>query len=178
MEPLLLHDILRVAAARLPNRVAVSHEDRPLTFAQVEAQAEHLARVLAGRGVGRGDRVAWWADTSIEACGVYYGLAQLGAVFVPLNPRFRAEEARAVLDLADPRFVVTDDRHDGDVTISELLAERPPSVLDHPEVHETDADVIFYTSGTTGAAQGCGAVAPQQPAADHRHGRRPHRDRR
>jgi acyl-CoA synthetase (AMP-forming)/AMP-acid ligase II len=154
MEPLLLHEILRVAVARHPNRPAVSHEDRALTFAEVSGMVGHLARVLAGRGVRRGDRVAWWSDTAIEACGMYYGLASLGATFVPLNPRFTPDEARAVLDLADPRFVVTDDRHEGDVTVTELLAETPPVVLDDPEVHETDADVIFCTSGTTGTPKG------------------------
>jgi acyl-CoA synthetase (AMP-forming)/AMP-acid ligase II len=154
MEPLLLHDVIRVAAVRLPNRVAVSHGDRRYTFAEVEERSRHLAMVLAGRGVRRGDRVGWWADTSIEAGPFYYGLAQLGAVFVPLNPRFSADEAQAVLDLVDPRFVVTDDNHTGDVTIAELLAERPKGGVDLPEVHETDADVIFCTSGTTGTPKG------------------------
>jgi acyl-CoA synthetase (AMP-forming)/AMP-acid ligase II len=154
VEQLLLHDIVATTAGRVPGRVAVSYRDQQLTYAELDARAQHLGRVLAARGVRRGDRVAWWADLSIEAGPLYYGLARLGAVFVPLNPRFSDDEARAVLDLAEPALVVHDEGHRGDVAITELLAERAPEHVDWPEVHETDADVIFFTSGTTGQPKG------------------------
>jgi fatty-acyl-CoA synthase len=154
MDPLLLHDILRTTAGRVPHRVAVSYRGRTRTFGELAEQAEHIALVLAARGVRRGDRVAWWGETGIDTGALYYGAAQAGAVFVPLNPRFNSEEAGAVLDLADPALVVHDDSHTGDVTLDALLAERRPSVVDLPEVDEMDADVIFFTSGTTGAPKG------------------------
>ena len=154
MDQLLLHDILRTTAARTPQRVAVSYRGSALTFGELAARAEHLALVLAARGVRRGDRVAWWGDMRIDAGALYYGAAQAGAVFVPLNPRFSPDEARAVLDLADPAVVVTDGTHSGDVTLDALVAAPRPSVVELPEVDEMDADVIFFTSGTTGAPKG------------------------
>lgn len=154
MDQLLLHDILRTTAARTPQRVAVSYRGRELTFGEMAARAEHVALVLAARGVRRGDRVAWWGDTSIDAGALYYGSAQAGATFVPLNPRFNEDEARAVLDLADPALVVHDESHSGQVTLDALLAQRRPAVVDLPDVDEMDADVIFFTSGTTGAPKG------------------------
>ena len=154
MDQLLLHDILRTTAARTPSRVAASYRGEVVTFGELAERAEHLAVVLAGRGVRRGDRVAWWGDTSIDAGALYYGAAQAGATFVPLNPRSSAEEARAVLDLADPALVVHDGYHAGDVAIEALLHERRPSAVELPVVEETDADVIFFTSGTTGTPKG------------------------
>jgi acyl-CoA synthetase (AMP-forming)/AMP-acid ligase II len=126
-----------------------------MTYGEMLAEVEHVAAVLAARGVGHGDRVGWWADVHLHAGTLYYALAHLGAVFVPLNPRFNDDECRAVLDIAQPVLVVADEGHPGDVTIDQLRAERAPSVVDWPEVHETDADVIFFTSGTTGQPKGC-----------------------
>ena len=153
MDQLLLHDILLTTAARTPGKVAVSYRDEVRTFGELAARAEQVALVLAARGVGRGDRVAWWGEMGIDTGALYYGAARAGAVFVPLNPRFSADEAGAVLDLAEPAVVVHDDGHTGDVTLDALLAERRPAV-ELPVVDEMDADVIFFTSGTTGAPKG------------------------
>ena len=154
MDELLLHDILRTTARRSPNRTAVSYRDASLTYGELLEDVERLAAVLAGRGIRRGDRVAWWGDTNLHAGTLYYALAHLGAVFVPLNPRFRDEECRTVLDIVDPALVVCDESHAGEVTLTQLLEERPPSVVDTQEVRETDPDVIFFTSGTTGHPKG------------------------
>jgi len=155
MNELLLHDIVATTAGRVPRRPAVSYRGQVLTFGELDEHIRHLAMVLAGRGVTHGDRVAWWADVHLHAGTLYYALASLGAVFVPLNPRFSAAEATAVLDIATPNFIVTDQAHSGDVTIEALLGETPPSVVDVAPVHETDPEVIFFTSGTTGVPKGC-----------------------
>ncbi len=154
-DQLLLHDIVFTVAERTPNRVAVSQRGEQLTFGELADRIRHVAMVLAARGVRPGDRVAWWADTSIHAGAVYYGLACLGAVFVPMNPRFSAEEAQQILDLVEPVLVIHDENHSGDVEVTDLLAMPRPSTVDLPEVRETDADVIFCTSGTTGVPKGC-----------------------
>lgn len=154
MDELLVHDILRTTAARVPGRIAVSYRGTQLTYGEQLELVERLVGVLAGRSVGRGDRVAWWADTNLHAGTLYYALAHLGAIFVPLNPRFSDQECQAVLDIVEPSFVVCDEHHPGDVELSELLAQTPPSVVDLEPVHEHDPDVIFFTSGTTGQPKG------------------------
>ena len=90
MNELLLHDIVATTAGRVPRRPAVSYRGQVLTFGELDEHIRHLAMVLAGRGVTHGDRVAWWADVHLHAGTLYYALASLGAVFVPLNPRFSA----------------------------------------------------------------------------------------
>jgi len=155
MTELLLHDLLRATADRTPHRVAVSYRNGLLTYGDLIERIEHLTAVLAARGIDHGARVIWWGDTHLDAGTLYYALAHLGAVFVPLNPRFSDDEFRAVADIADPDLVVTDQHHLGDVTLEQLLAQRSPSIVDLPRVHEIDPDVIFFTSGTTGQPKGC-----------------------
>lgn len=155
MNQLLVGDIIGTAARRTPNRPAASLGDRVVTFQEVDAAADRLTSVLAGRGVRRGDRVAWWGDTTLDVIPLYFALAHLGAMFVPLNPRYSDSEADGVLAQADPRAVICDEDHRGEVTLTELLAEGPPSVVEVEPPQEDDGHVIFFTSGTTGQPKGC-----------------------
>ncbi len=151
---LLVGDVINSAAKRSPERTAISLGTRTMTFAEVDRAADHLAAVLARRGIGRGDRVAWWGETALGVVPLYFALAHLGAIYAPLNPRYSDEEAKPVLERADPALVVVDESHDGDVTLEALLAEPAPSVVDLPVPHEDDPHVIFFTSGTTGLPKG------------------------
>jgi fatty-acyl-CoA synthase len=153
-EQLLLADILFSSANRTPQRVAVSHRDRQVTFGEMAEQVSHLSDVLADRGVRRGDRVGWWGGVHVNASALYYALALLGAVFVPMNPGFNDEEAKAILDVAEPLFLVVDEEHSGDVVIESLLGEHSTGAARREPARETDPDVIFFTSGTTGAPKG------------------------
>ena len=151
---LLLGDVVRNAARRTPGRVAASLDGRLMTYAEADEATDHLTAVLARRGVTRGARVVWWGETTLDAIPLYFALAHLGAVLVPINPRYSPDEAAAVVDRTEPALVVTDDQHAGDAVLTDLLAERPPAVVDLPDVDEDDAHVIFFTSGTTGQPKG------------------------
>src|ERR1700730_13851229 len=145
---LLLGDVVRSAARRAPRRVAASLAGRTMTFGEAADSAERLAAVLLGRGVRRGARVVWWGDTTLDAIPLYFALAHLGAALVPINPRFSPVEAALVIDRADPALVVTDDQHPGDATITDLLAQRPPSAVAQQAVSEADPHVVVFTRGT------------------------------
>src|SRR5581483_9194413 len=107
-------------------------------YAEADEATDRLTAVLAARGVSRGARVVWWGETTLDAIPLYFALVHLGAV----------------LGRTDPALVVTDDHHAGDAVLTELLAERPPSVVDVPAIEEHDAHVVFFTSGTTGQPKG------------------------
>jgi fatty-acyl-CoA synthase len=153
-EPLLLADILFSSANRTPHRVAISYRDTQVTFTEMAQRVTHLSDVLADRGVRRGDRVGWWGGVNVNASTLYYASALLGAVFCPLNPGFTGAEARTILDVAGPVLLVTDEEHRGDVVIDGLLGERSSGTAPREPARETDPDVIFFTSGTTGAPKG------------------------
>jgi acyl-CoA synthetase (AMP-forming)/AMP-acid ligase II len=154
VQRLLVGEVIRSAAGRNPTQLAVAHDGRELTYAEVAGGAEHLAAVLGARGIGRGDRVAWWGANTVDAVPLYFATAHLGAVLVPLNPGFGEIEARPLLELADAAMVVSDESHPGDATVGELLAASPPAVVVDPGVDEEDPHIIFFTSGTTGAPKG------------------------
>jgi fatty-acyl-CoA synthase len=154
VQRLLVGEVIRSAAGRNPTQLAVAHDGRELSYAEVAAGAEHLAAVLGARGIGRGDRVAWWGANTVDAVALYFATAHIGAVLVPLNPGFGEVEAKPLLGLADAAIVVSDESHPGDATLGELLSASRPAVPGDWVVDEEDPHIIFFTSGTTGAPKG------------------------
>jgi acyl-CoA synthetase (AMP-forming)/AMP-acid ligase II len=150
VNPLLLHEAFFAAAARYPGRVAVSRGDESVTFDQLAVQTRQVARALAAKGVGRTDRLGWWGDTRLDLVPLFLACASLGVTFTPVNPRFTADEARAVLDVAEPVLLVVDEEHEGDVRLSDLNHSTVSGGLAAPGTRETDGHVMFFTSGTTG----------------------------
>jgi fatty-acyl-CoA synthase len=163
---LLVGDILRHAARTTPQEIAASLADETVTFAALDARSNQVARALASRGVRLGDRVAWWADTSLDAMPIFNAAARLGAAFMPVNARLGADEAAEVIEYASPTLLIADDLH------GSLAAGWSPAPLTHDELFAaadreaaTDAGkpsglteehthVVFFTSGSTGRSKG------------------------
>jgi fatty-acyl-CoA synthase len=147
-------DLVRAAAERTPAGVAATKTPRQLTFAELEESTEQLVRALAARRVAYGSRVVWWGDTTLDAIALWFAIARLGAVVVPMNPGSTTDEASALLDQADPALVVGDEGHAGDVSLAELLADPALTGVTLPEIDENDPHVIFFTSGSSGRPKG------------------------
>jgi fatty-acyl-CoA synthase len=147
-------DLVRATAARAPDGVAATKAPRHLTYGELEGSTGQLVRALAARQVGSGSRVVWWGSTTLDAIALWFAVARLGGVMVPMNPGSTSDEAGALLDLADPMLVVGDDAHAGDVTLAALLADPARSGITLPVIDENDPHVIFFTSGSSGRPKG------------------------
>src|SRR6478752_6898582 len=113
---LLVSGILENAARVAPDAIAATLDDRSLTFGEIDLEANRIANALAGGAagngaIGRGDRVLWWGDTSLEAIPVFAAMAKIGAVFAPLNARSSLDEVAAVAEYARPRLLLCGAEH-------------------------------------------------------------------
>ena len=79
---------------RFPNNEAVVSvaQQRRLTYAQLEAAVEPLARGLLGCGFGQGDRIGIWSTNNIEWLLLQLATARIGAILVNINPAYRSNE--------------------------------------------------------------------------------------
>jgi len=152
--PLLVSDILRTAAVRTPGRTAAWHNVRSMTFAEAWDRSNSVAQALLAEGIGPGDRVMWVAETGLDAIAVHFGTALIGAIFTPLNATAPQVEIERLISHADPAIVLGD-LASGRTTLDELLARRLASTHALPVVEEDAAQVMHYTSGTTGDPKGC-----------------------
>lgn len=172
---LTVDEILRRNAKIVPDRVAATMDGEILTYRDLDLLSDRTAVALAEAGIAFQDRVVTWSDNHLGLVPLFFGLAKLGAVFAPLNPRLNPDEAVKLLSLADPRLLVVDAAHweqgsalakaagiaclclDAEPA-SHSLAGRAGAAewrpVREPKLEETSLQVLFFTSGSTGAPKG------------------------
>jgi long-chain acyl-CoA synthetase len=147
---------------------------RDMTWRVFEEKANRLANLLIKRGIKKGDKVAILLMNCLEWLPIYFGILKTGAIAVPLNFRYTAEEIRYCLDISDstalifgPEFI---DRMETiidqipKVRILFYAGENRPLFAESYdrltancssedpgiEISDDDEAVIYFSSGTTG----------------------------
>ena len=108
--PRTLGSVLASAAQAWPEREALVISGRRMTYAGLWQETQQVARALHAAGIRRGDHVAVCMGNSIEWITFFCGAATLGAVTVPVNTRFKADELEYCLRQADVKLLFTVDR--------------------------------------------------------------------
>ncbi|HUF11723.1 MAG TPA: AMP-binding protein, partial [Longimicrobiales bacterium] len=104
---------LEAQAAANPDRTFLVYGERKLTYRQVDAQARAMAAALHELGIERGDRVALTLPNWPEFVVSVFAVAKLGAVAVPLNPRYTVPELKYMLRHSEAAAVVCAERFAG-----------------------------------------------------------------
>ena len=147
---------------------------REITWEQFWKRANRFANLLLSRGCHKGDKVAILMMNSIEWLPIYFGILKAGAVAVPLNYRYTADEIKYCLDKSDSTMVIFGPEFIGRM---EAISDRIPRVRNlfyvgedcpafadsydkmiayctsrQPDVTLTEDDdgAIYFSSGTTG----------------------------
>ncbi|MGH3982052.1 MAG: amino acid adenylation domain-containing protein, partial [Pseudonocardiaceae bacterium] len=167
-----LAELVAGTVARTPDAPAVISEGGVLSFAELDARANRLARLLIARGAGPERIVALVLPRSVVMVVAQLAVAKAGAAFLPVDPDYPVE--RIGFMLADARPVLV-------LTVAEVASELPALVQDSvlvlddpataaamaamPDGTLTDADqgsplavahpaYVIYTSGSTGRPKG------------------------
>jgi crotonobetaine/carnitine-CoA ligase len=162
--------LLDAAAKRDPDGVWLRHDDGSLTFAGAAASVAGVAGALSAAGVRRRDLVLMTARTTPPYLLCWLGLAALGAVTVPVNPRSAPAELAGIAGQVTPRAMITDAGlaplvagagvgalpELGVLDSDELVqaaAGDPAAELPDAGVRPDDLAVLIPTSGTTGRSK-------------------------
>jgi len=171
------------AMAEFGDREAIADAGVRWTFAELGSEIYRCAAAMIASGVQPGDRVAVWAPNSYRFVVAALGAVTAGAILVPLNTRFKGEEAAWILGKSRARLLVVENGFLGNDYVAMLagaagsdlggLAEivrldrefdefldrgsavAPGVVRERAEsVAEGDISDMFFTSGTTGRPKG------------------------
>ena len=162
--------LLAAQAARTPDAVAVVAADgRTLTYAELDATAERVARALAARGVGPGDLVAVACPRSPEMVTGILAALKAGAAYLPLDPGYPPARLAFILDDARPAVVLTvSGAADRLPWSASLLLDAPLDGLQDQALRPATASspaYVIYTSGSTGQPKG--AVLPHRAVVNY-----------
>jgi fatty-acyl-CoA synthase len=91
-----------------PDKIAIVHGERRLTYREFAAEATRVARALQASGVQPGDRVAYLAPNIPELLVAHFAVPLAGAVLVALNTRLSPEEVRFICDDSGAVLLVAD----------------------------------------------------------------------
>ncbi|GGC72379.1 amino acid adenylation domain-containing protein [Chelatococcus reniformis] len=156
-----VHGAFARQASETPFATAVIECSRQYSYADIEQLSNRLARYLAIKGVGQGDRVALLAERSAGAVVAMLAVLKLGAAFVPLDPVYPHARLAAMLDDARPALVVgraalAPAQGSRFIDLDQALAEAASLPGDtQPDVGGPgDAAYVMYTSGSTGRPKG------------------------
>jgi acyl-CoA synthetase (AMP-forming)/AMP-acid ligase II len=150
------------AADRFGDAEAVVDGPLRLTFNELVERIRCAAGAFAELGVDKGERVAIWAPNSAEWIVAAFGLLTAGGVLVPVNTRFKTEEAGDIIVRSGVKAVLVQKGFlDQDYTApagtpvidlkSDFLSGGSPF---ERAVSGTDISDIIFTSGTTGRPKG------------------------
>ncbi|MBC7599423.1 MAG: AMP-binding protein, partial [Polaromonas sp.] len=103
---LTIGDAVRDSAIRYPEAVAIVDGDRRVTYAKLDLHADELAHGLRAQGIVRGDQVAMWLTNGLEWVSCWIACARLGAVVVPINTRYKVEEAQYIIRQSDAKALI------------------------------------------------------------------------
>lgn len=151
-----------------------SGDRRELTWREFDAASNRFANVLLGRGIGKGKKVAILMTNCLEWLPIYFGILKTGALAVPMNYRYLADEIAYCVDLAEadalvfgPEFVQRVEAiveriprlkfcifvGPGTPAFAENyegLTARASAVTPSVDITDTDDAAIYFSSGTTG----------------------------
>ncbi|MDX6745149.1 FadD3 family acyl-CoA ligase [Actinocorallia sp. A-T 12471] len=162
MTPATIPEMVLAAADRFGDAEAVVDGPTRLGFGDLATRVRVAAGAFASAGVGRGDRVAIWAPNSVEWIVAAFGLLTAGGVLVPVNTRFRAEEAADVVVRGGARLLLVRGGflgRDYPAPPGVRVVDLGSGFLDDGRpferaVRPDDVADIVFTSGTTGRPKG------------------------
>ena len=138
-----VHQLFEEQAAKTPDKVAVIACDKALTYAELNEQANRIARALIEKGVSVGDIIAIKLTRKSYLFSAMLGVLKAGATYMPIDPTYPEDRIEYMLTESNAKYCIEDNN------IAELLPNDNIANLNITVGHN-DAFCALHTSGSTG----------------------------
>ncbi len=157
-----LSELFAAQVARVPEAIAVAGGSE-LTYAQLDAASDDVARMLAEAGVGAESPVLVLMERSADLVAVLLGVVKAGGAYVPADPawpvarlRFVAADSGAAVAVSDQGLAGLAAEAGQDVKVLTGPAPAASGRFAGPAGHPDQLAFVMYTSGSTGVPKGVG----------------------
>ncbi len=170
-----VHQLFEAQAERTPDAIAVEFNGRRLSYRDLNARANQVARYLKRRGVGPEKLVGVCFERSVEMIEALLGVLKAGGGYVPMDPTYPPERLAYMLDDAKIAVLLTEDRWRRKLALSlsasqsrsapfeTVCVDRVSGQIDQESTQNLACDsapedlaYVIYTSGSTGSPKGVG----------------------
>ncbi|MFI0773044.1 amino acid adenylation domain-containing protein, partial [Streptomyces sp. NPDC021218] len=162
--PATIHELFEGRAAERGDATALVYGDERVSYADLDARANRIARHLVERGAGAGRVVGIFLDRNIDLPAVVLGVLKTGSAFTMLDTEFPMARLAAVASQSTIRLVITTGKNarcwdnlgvftvslDEDTGLIEAHDPTPPPA----RVDPADPAVVMFTSGSSGEPKG------------------------
>ena len=166
-----------ITSAICPDRPAIIFEGKKFTFSELSERVNRLANALVDLGIEKGERVAILQVNCNQYVEVYYAVARIGAIFVPLNFRAKRDELVYMLNNSEAstlfvgerylelvnsirpdlplvkHYISIEGKQEDMLDYEELLASASDEEV-FTDIADEDITMLMYTAGTTGLPKG------------------------
>nr|WP_276510167.1 non-ribosomal peptide synthetase [Longimicrobium terrae] len=160
-----IHQLFEAQAAETPDALALAFGDESLTYAQLDARANQLARHLRGMGVGPEVRVGVCLERSLELLVCILGVMKAGGAYVPMDPAHPAERIAYLLDDSGVGVLLTQEKLCGRIppreSVAVIAVDTAWDRIGTESAEAVESGVtsenlcyVIYTSGSTGRPKG------------------------
>lgn len=159
-----LHELIEAQVERTPEAMAVVHEEERLSYREMNARANQLARHLRKLGVGAEVLVGICMERSVRMIVALLGILKAGGAYVPLDPAYPEERLAFMIKDSGLKVLITEDRLyaklSGQVEKVVRIDKDWPVVSQEsqenlsPQAGPENLAYVIYTSGSTGVPKG------------------------
>ena len=173
-----LHHLIEGQVDRVPSSLAVSSSKTNMTYSQLDGRASQFARMLRGRGIGRGRHVGICVERGADMLAAALGVLKAGAAYVPLDPSFPGDRLQFMAEDAELALLVSTTELAGSFDLprdQQFLLDADAAIIDSQsdgalapdndlDAQPEDPAYLIYTSGSTGKPKG--VVVPHRAAVN------------
>ncbi|MGN4562422.1 amino acid adenylation domain-containing protein, partial [Bacillus cereus group sp. MYBK5-2] len=156
-----IHQLFEEQVERTPNHVAVVFENQQLTYRELNARANQLARILRNEGVQEDQLVGVMVERSIELIVGILGILKAGGAYVPLDPEYPKERIEYILEDSGTNILLLQQHLQGHVFFKGKVIDLDDMSIynkddSNLEISTRPSGLVFviYTSGSTGKPKG------------------------
>ena len=156
-----IHEIFEEEVAKNPEKIALVHNDKKMTYGELNEKANAVANILRNKGVKVDELVGIMVQRSFEMMVGILGILKSGAGYMPLDPKYPEDRIEYMVQDSKINILLTQSHLASDVNFDgEIILLDEASLYEgktsNPEIINTPNDIayVIYTSGSTGKPKG------------------------